>query len=126
MQPSRSGPLQHLQLMAERKDLEVQRGTRAEDSPEHRQNRDQYGRHSEQSVPAPAGKFNGTNMYEVFTRYRADHPIRSRIPASRTCVVPVKVDDPHQDGLGALTLTSLEHAIASAGVVVITILAATN
>ena len=69
MQPSRSGPLQHLQLMAERKDLEVQRGTRAQDSPEHRQNRNQHGRHGEQSVPAPVGKFNGTNMYEVFRRY---------------------------------------------------------
>ena len=50
LQPSPSGSLEHLQLMAEREDLEVERGTRAHDSTEHRQNGHQYGRHRVQRL----------------------------------------------------------------------------
>ena len=52
--------------MAEREDLEVQLGTCAYESAEHRQNGHQHGRHSDKSLPASVGKFNGINTFEVF------------------------------------------------------------
>ena len=50
--------------MAEREDLEVQVGTCAYESAEHRQNGHQHGRHSDKSLPASVGKFNGINTFE--------------------------------------------------------------
>jgi hypothetical protein len=59
--------LQHLQLMAEREDLQVQSGARSHHASEHRQPRHQHGHHRGQSLPVAVGIFNGLNAYRDFS-----------------------------------------------------------
>jgi transposase InsO family protein len=63
------GSLQHLQLMAEREDFEVKRGTRSHGSTQHRQRGHQHGRHRDERLPVSGCKFNRANIYEVFRRH---------------------------------------------------------
>ena len=63
--------MQHLQLMAQREDLEVERDPRPHPPPERRKKGNQDGRHRDQSLSASAGKFNGANTYDIFQKAQA-------------------------------------------------------
>jgi hypothetical protein len=69
-QPSRSRPLQHVQLMAQREDLEMQSDTWSHHSSEYRQNGNQHGRHRDESLSVTVGKCNCTKAYEVFRNHK--------------------------------------------------------
>jgi hypothetical protein len=70
MEPSRSGPLEHLQLMAQREIFEMQSNTRSHCSSEHRQKANQRVRHRDQSLSVAASKCDGANTYDVFSRHK--------------------------------------------------------
>jgi hypothetical protein len=61
------GPLQHLQLMAQGQDLEMERGARSRHTAEGEKQRDQDGQHREESLSVTAGKFKNANTYGVFS-----------------------------------------------------------
>ncbi len=67
VQPSRARALEHLQLMAQSKYLEVKRGSRHRQASERQQHRNQHGHHREESLSTAAEKFNGVNAYGVFS-----------------------------------------------------------
>ena len=81
-QHARSRPLQHLQLMPEREDLEVQRGTSPDQASERSQNGNQHRHHRDQSLPVPIGKFNAANRCGVFGRHTRSARQRSRSNSS--------------------------------------------
>ena len=70
MQASRPRPLQHVELMAKREDLELERGASPDNVAEHRKDGNQDGRHRDQSLFGSVGKFNTINTYGVFSRHR--------------------------------------------------------
>jgi hypothetical protein len=69
VQPSWPRPLQHVELMAEREDLEMESGAGPDGAAEHRKPGNQDGRHREQSVFGTIRKFNTINRYGVSGRH---------------------------------------------------------
>lgn len=67
-QASWLGPLQHLQLMAQGQDLEMERGARSRHAAERENQRDQNGQHRQESLSVTASKFNYLNKYGVFSK----------------------------------------------------------
>jgi hypothetical protein len=61
--------LEHFQLMVEREDLEVQRGTRTLHASERRQEGNPHGGHRQQRLPVPADNCNGLNTHDLFGRH---------------------------------------------------------
>jgi hypothetical protein len=60
--------LEHLELMAQGKHLDVKRDSRPHQASERQQKRDQNGYHRQRSLSVGAGKFNRGNAYRVFSR----------------------------------------------------------
>jgi len=80
-QPPRTGPLQHVELVAQCEHLELQRGARAHTTSYGQQQRDEDGHHRREAYPQTAG----TSTLATRTEFQQTQPV----PGWTTCI-PVR------------------------------------